>query len=86
MVDCLVMPPSLRNGMEWNGIEGRWMGMKMSLSQKRVFDLIQTGKEFSMDDMGFILTVLRDGCTDEKTHYFIDVLVHELWELRGRDV
>lgn len=57
--------------------------MKRNLSQQRVFELIQTAETFDMNDMGFILTVVRDNCLDEDTVHYLDVLLGELWERRG---
>jgi len=55
----------------------------MNLSQKRVLDLIQKADTFDMNDMGFVLTVIRDNCIDEELHRYIDILIGELWEKRA---
>lgn len=56
---------------------------KMNLSQKCVFDLIQKNESFDLNDMGFILTVLRDDCLDDDLHRYIEILLGELWEKRN---
>ena len=56
---------------------------KRTLSQQRVLELIQKADEFSKDDMGFILTVVRDSCLDEDVVFYLDVLLGELWERRN---
>lgn len=59
---------------------------KMNLSQKRVMDLIQDAENFDLNDMGFVLTVLRDNCLDESTVKYLEILIGELWERRGNNV
>ena len=44
--------------------------------------MIREAESFDLNDMGFILTVLRDNCLDEDTARYIDILVGELWERR----
>ena len=56
---------------------------KRTLSQQRVLELIQKAEQFDLNDMGFVLTVIRDNCMDEDTVYYLDVLVSELRERRG---
>lgn len=56
---------------------------KRTLSEKRVLELIQRADEFSLNDMGFILTVIRDNCLDENMVSYLDILVGELWEKRN---
>lgn len=56
---------------------------KLNLSQKRVLDLIKREETFDMNDMGFILTVLRDNCLDDDLHRYIEILLGELWEKRN---
>lgn len=55
----------------------------MNLSQKRVLDLIKREETFDMNDMGFILTVLRDNCLDDDLYRYIEILLCELWEKRN---
>lgn len=57
--------------------------MRLNLSQKRVLDLIQREEIFDVNDMGFILTVLRDNCLDDDLHRYIEILLGELWEKRN---
>lgn len=54
----------------------------MNLSQKRVLELIKRAEMFDMNDIGFILTVLRDNCLDEDLHRYISILLGELNEKR----
>lgn len=54
--------------------------MKLNLSQKCVLDLIQRNETFDVNDMGFILTVLRDDCLDDDLYRYIEILLGELWE------
>ena len=56
---------------------------KRTLSQQRVLELIREAEQFDLNDMGFVLTVIRDNCMDEDTVYYLDVLVSELRERRG---
>ena len=56
---------------------------KRTLSQQRVLELIQSADKFEINDMGFILTVIRDSCLDEDTVFYLEVLLGELWERRG---
>ena len=56
---------------------------KRTLSQQRVLELIQNSDRFSVDDMGFILTVIRDSCLDDDTVFYLEVLLGELWERRN---
>lgn len=54
----------------------------MNLSQKQVLDLIKNNDSFDLNDMGFLLTVLRDNCLDEDLYKYMDLLIDELWERR----
>lgn len=55
----------------------------MNLSQKQVLDLILKADTFDTNDMGFVLTVIRDNCNDDELHKYIDILVGELWKKRA---
>lgn len=55
----------------------------MNLSQKRVLDLIKREKNFDIDDMAFILTILRNNCLDDDLKRYIDILLGELKEKSG---
>ena len=56
---------------------------KRTLSQKRVLELIQTADKFDLNDMGFVLTVIRDNCMDEDTVFYLEILLGELLEKRN---
>ena len=56
---------------------------KRTLSQQRVLELIQEADRFSLNDMGFILTVIRDSCLDEDVVFYLEILLGELWERRN---
>ena len=56
---------------------------KRTLSQQRVLELIQREEKFDLNDMGFVLTVIRDSCLDEDTVFYLEVLLGELWERRN---
>ena len=56
---------------------------KRTLSQQRVLELIQREEKFDLNDMGFVLTVIRDSCLDEDTVYYLEVLLGELRERRN---
>ena len=55
---------------------------KRTLSQQRVMELIQRADKFELNDMGFVLTVIRDNCLDEDTVFYLEVLLGELRERR----
>lgn len=51
----------------------------MSLSVKMAIDLISEKKgDISLDDLGFILTVLRDNSTDENVTALINLILIKL--------
>lgn len=52
----------------------------MTISQEKVLDLIRDNDSFSCNNLGFILTVLRDNCCDDDLHGYLDLLVKELYE------
>ena len=55
---------------------------KRTLSEKRVLELIQRAESFDLNDMGYVLTVIRDNCVDEDTISYLEILIGELWERR----
>lgn len=57
--------------------------MSLNLSQKRVLDLIKRSETFDVNDMCFILTVLRDNCPDDDLHRYVEILLGELYEKRS---
>lgn len=52
----------------------------MNLSQKRVLDLIKRYDKYDVDDMAFVLTVLKNDCDDDELKRFIEILIGELKE------
>ena len=56
---------------------------KRTLSQQRVLERIQTENSFDLNDMGFILSVIRDNCMDDDTVFYLEVLLGELMERRN---
>lgn len=52
----------------------------MNLSQKRVLDLIKRYNIYDVDEMAFILTVLKSDCEDDDLKRFIEILIGELKE------
>lgn len=54
-----------------------------------VWRIVETIKEKNGDipfeDLGFILTVLRDCSTDPKTSHYLEKFVGELWDLHLKE-
>jgi hypothetical protein len=56
----------------------------MTLSEKEVLDILNNDKENLYDNLGFILTVIRDNTSDDNTFMFLDKLVHRMWNERKK--
>lgn len=54
----------------------------MTYSMKIALDLLkEKNSEIDLNDLGFVLTVLRDNALDDEVHLFLEMM---LFELRSR--
>lgn len=52
----------------------------MTVSQELVLYKLLNQDTFNINDIGFILTVIRDNCLDDDLYDYIQFLLDELWE------
>jgi hypothetical protein len=49
----------------------------MTLSEKRVLEILESNTS-EIEDLGFILTVIKDNTSDDKTFKFLSLLLKKL--------
>ncbi|WP_439444105.1 hypothetical protein ACSMFR_05550 [Listeria aquatica] len=58
---------------------------RMSLSFRRAIDLLEEqGGDLDLNDLGFLLTVLRDDAVQDKTWEVLQDFTEQLWEKTHR--
>jgi hypothetical protein len=57
-------------------------GGKMTVSIERALDLLNEKKaDINLNDLGFILNVLRDNVSDERVENLLDGFVEKTWDV-----